>query len=173
MPSRLIGTGRYWHALGGSDRVLELFKKGQEGHIKQYNELRTKLTTLAANGAYSKEFITQSDWFHTAEGMRAFLLQGLSDPNDEQYRARSKRFAAMFMGDDPEAPNYDKQHKILRSMWTGSKGPMLRKATTYDWVGDPVPGNVPPVAQSRRPWKNARPHSLLRQDARALRRVSR
>lgn len=44
----------YWnwtllHALGGSDRVLELFKKGQEGHWKQYGELRTKLTTLAAN----------------------------------------------------------------------------------------------------------------------------
>ncbi len=142
-PDDAIETYWNWtllHALGGSDRVLELFKKGQEGHIKQYNELRTKLTTLAANGAYLKEFITQSDWFHTGEGMRAFLLQGLSDPNDEQYRQRMKRFAAMYMGDDPEAPNYDKQHKILRSMWTGSKGPMLRKATTYDWVGDPVPG---------------------------------
>ena len=66
---------------------VELYKKGQEGHWKQYNELRTKLTKLAENGAYSKEFITQSDWFHTGEGMRAFLLLGLSDPNDEIFRA--------------------------------------------------------------------------------------
>jgi hypothetical protein len=128
------------HALGGSDRVLELYKKAHEGHLKQYGELRTKLTTLGANGAFSKEFITQSDWFHTGEGLRAFLLQGLSDPNNPQYRQRMQRFAAMYMGDDPEAENYDKKLKILKSIWTGSKGPMLRKATTYDWVGDPVPG---------------------------------
>ena len=142
-PDDAIETYWNWtllHALGGSDRVLELFKKGQEGHWKQYGELRTKLTTLAANGAYSKEFITQSDWFHTGEGMRAFLLQGLSEPNNALYRERMKRFAAMYTGDDPEAPNYDKEKKILKSLWTGSKGPMLRKATTYDWVGDPVPG---------------------------------
>ncbi|MCC6536285.1 MAG: hypothetical protein IT162_01965 [Bryobacterales bacterium] len=135
----------YWnwtllHALGGSDRVLELYKRAYEGHLKQYGELRTTLTKLASNGAFRKEFITQSDWFHTGEGMRAFLLAGLADPNDPVYRARMERFAAMYTGDDPEAPNYDKQHKILRSMWTGSLGPMLRKATTYDWVGDPVPG---------------------------------
>ncbi len=142
-PDDAIETYWNWtllHALGGSDSVLELYKKGQEGHWKQYNELRTTLTKLAENGAYSKEFITQSDWFHTAEGMRAFLLMGLSAPNDELYRQRSKRFAEMFTGEDPEAPNYDPAHKVIRSMWTGSKGPMLRKATTYDWVGDPVPG---------------------------------
>lgn len=142
-PDDAIETYWNWtllHALGGSDSVLELYKKGQEGHWKQYNELRTKLTTLATNGAYSKEFITQSDWFHTGEGMRAFLLLGLSEPNNELYRERTKRFAAMYMGDDPEAPNYDKEKRILKSIWTGSKGPMLRKATTYDWVGDPVPG---------------------------------
>jgi hypothetical protein len=142
-PDDAIETYWNWtllHALGGSNRVLELFQKGQEGHLRQYGELRTTLTKLAEHGAYSKEFITQSDWFHTGEGMRAFLLQGLSTPNDGLYRARSKRFADMYTGDDPEAPNYDKTHKILKSMWTGSKGPMLRRATTYDWVGDPVPG---------------------------------
>jgi hypothetical protein len=135
----------YWnwtllHALGGSERVLELYKLGYEGHLRQYGELRTKLTELAKNGAYHREFITQSDWFHTAEGMRAVLLQGLSTPNDEVYRARMKRFADMYTGEDPDAPNYDPKRKIIRSMWTGSLGPMLRKATTYDWVGDPVPG---------------------------------
>lgn len=142
-PDDAIETYWNWtllHALGGSDSVLQLFKKAQEGHLKQYGEIRTKLTELGANGAYSKEFITQSDWFHTGEGMRAFLLQGLSDPNNELYRQRMRRFAAMYMGEDPEAPNYDAEKKVLKSIWTGSKGPMLRKATTYDWVGDPAPG---------------------------------
>jgi hypothetical protein len=142
-PDDAIETFWNWtllHALGGSDAVLDLFKRAQEGHWKQYGEIRTKLTDLAANGAYSREFITQSDWFHTAEGMRAFLLQGLSNPNNEMYRQRIQRFAAMYMGEDPDAPNYDPGNKVIRSIWNGSKGPMLRRATTYDWVGDPVPG---------------------------------
>jgi hypothetical protein len=142
-PDDAIETFWNWtlaHALGSSDKVLELYKKAQEGHWKQYGELRTKLTKLAEHGAYSKEFVTQSDWFHSGEGLRALLLLGLSDPNNEQYRQRMRRFAAMYMGEDPEAPNYDPVHKVIKSIWTGSQGPMLHKATTYDWVGDPVPG---------------------------------
>ena len=143
-PDDAIETFFNWtllHALGGSDSVLRLFKKAQEGHWRQYGELRTKLTELAANGAYYKEFITQSDWFHTGEGMRAFLLQGLSDPNNELYRERMKRFAAMYMNEDAEAANYDPVRMLIKSIWNGSKGPMLRKATVYDWVGDSVAGS--------------------------------
>jgi hypothetical protein len=41
------------------------------------------------------------------------------------------------MGTDPEAPNYDPEKKLIRSMINGSRGPLLRKATALDWVGDP------------------------------------
>jgi hypothetical protein len=143
-PDDAIETFWNWtllHALGGSDRVLEIYKHAQEGHWRQYGELRTKLTKLAENGAYYKEFITQSDWFHTGEGMRAFFFLGLSEPGNELYRPRMRRFAGMYMGEDPEAPNYDPEKKVIRSIWNGSKGPMLEKATVYDWVGDPVPGS--------------------------------
>lgn len=143
-PDDAIETFFNWtllHAMGGSDSVLALYKKALEGHYKQYGELRTSLTKLASDGAYYKEFITQSDWFHTGEGMRAFMFLGLSDPNNAVFRERMKRFARMYMGEDPEAPNYDPQNKVIRSLWTGSKGPMLNKATIYDWVGDPVPGS--------------------------------
>jgi hypothetical protein len=143
-PDDAIETFYNWtllHALGGSDSVLSHYRKGLEGHLKQYGELRTRLTELASNGAYYKEFITQSDWFHTGEGMRAFMFLGLSAPTDPVYRARMTRFAGMYMGEDPEAPNYDKERRIIKSIWNGSKGPMLRKATVYDWVGDPVPGS--------------------------------
>lgn len=142
-PDDAIETYYNWtllHALGGSDSVLDLYKKGLEGHLRQYGELRTELTEIAKNGAYRKEFITQSDWFHTGEGMRGFLMMGLADPTDPLLRTRMTRFARMYMGEDHEAPNYDKEKKIIKSIWTGSKGPMLRRATTYDWVGDPVPG---------------------------------
>ncbi|MBI4473371.1 MAG: hypothetical protein HY646_11935, partial [Acidobacteria bacterium] len=142
-PDDAIETFHNWtllHALGASDSILQLFKKALEGHLRQYAELRTTKTELANNGAYYKEFITMSDWFHTGEGMRGFMFLGLSDPLDERLRQRMRRFAGLYMNEDPEAKNYDPKHKIIRSLWTGSKGPMLRKATTYDWVGDPVPG---------------------------------
>jgi hypothetical protein len=143
-PDDAIETFFNWtllHAMGGSDSVLTNYKKALEGHYKQYGEMRTTLTKLAENGAYYKEFITQSDWFHTGEGMRAFMFLGLSDPNNEVYRERMKRFAGLYMNEDPEAPNYDPTNKLIKSIWTGSKGPMMHKATEYDWVGDPVPGS--------------------------------
>ncbi len=103
-PDDAIETFYNWtllHALGGSDSVLELYKKALEGHYKQYAELRTTLTKLAENGAHYKEFITQSDWFHTGEGMRAFMFLGLSDPNNKLFRDRMQRFAGMYMNEDP------------------------------------------------------------------------
>ncbi|MFN0102881.1 MAG: hypothetical protein ACKV2U_12410 [Bryobacteraceae bacterium] len=142
-PDDAIETFYNWtllHALGGSDTVLQSYKKALEGHLQQYKELRTVKTKIAEHGAYHKEFITQSDWFHTGEGIRGFMFQGLSDPNDPVFRARMKRFAGLYMNEDPEAPNYDPVNKVIKSIWTGSKGPMLHKATTYDWVGDAVPG---------------------------------
>jgi hypothetical protein len=142
-PDDAIETFFNWtllHALGGSDRVLPLYNKALDGHLRQYGELRTKLTELAASGAYYKEFITMSDWFHTGEGMRAFMLYGLSGPDDAKYRDRMTRFAGLYMNEDPDAPNYDPVNKVIKSIWNGSKGPMMRKATVYDWVGDPVPG---------------------------------
>ncbi|MCP5117879.1 MAG: hypothetical protein GY953_44230, partial [bacterium] len=128
------------HALGGSDSLLPMFDKAYDGHIAQYNEIRTVKTERAKNGSYFNEFITMSDWFHTGEGLRAFFLQGLSDPTNETLVTRMKRFAGLYMNEDPDAPNYDPEHKIIRSIWNGSMGPMLRKATVYDWVGDAVPG---------------------------------
>lgn len=142
-PDDAIETFYNWtllHALGGTDSVLDAYKKAYEGHLLQYGEMRTEKTKIAEHGAYHKEFITQSDWFHTGEGARGFMFLGLSDPNNQVYRARMKRFAGMYMNEDPEAPNYDPQNKVIKSLWTGSRGPMMHKATTYDWVGDPVAG---------------------------------
>jgi len=143
-PDDAIETFFNWtllHAMGGSDSLLGMYNKALDGHLRQYGELRTTLTKLAENGAYYKEFITQSDWFHTAEGMRGFFMYGLTTPNDPRYRERMRRFAGMYMNEDPEAPNYDPEKKLIRSFWNGSKGPMLHKATIYDWVGDPVAGS--------------------------------
>ena len=125
------------HALGASDDVLQMFSKGHEGLLKQYTEARTTDVPIARQGMYHKEFIVQSDWMHHGEGLQLFNRMGLSIPADATYQARARRFAGFYMAEDPEAANYDPVHKIIRSMQNGSRGPMLRKATPLDWVGDP------------------------------------
>jgi hypothetical protein len=125
------------HALGASDDILQMFVRGHEGLLKQYTEARTTEVPIAREGMYHKEFIVQSDWMHHGEGLQLFNRMGLSVPSDAVYQQRAQRFAGFYMGDDPDAPNYDAVHKIIRSMQNGSRGPMLRKATALDWVGDP------------------------------------
>ena len=125
------------HALGASDDVLQMFLKGHEGLLKQYTEAKTTDVPIARQGMYYKEFIVQSDWMHHGEGLQLFNRMGLSIPTEAKYQERARRFAGFYMAEDPEAPNYDPQHKIIRSMENGSRGPMLRKATALDWVGDP------------------------------------
>ena len=125
------------HALGASDEVLRMFSKGHEGLLRQYAEARTTDMPIARQGMYYKEFIVQSDWMHHGEGLQLFNRMGLSIPADATYQARARRFAGFYMAEDPDAPNYDPVHKIIRSMQNGSRGPMLRSATPLDWVGDP------------------------------------
>jgi hypothetical protein len=126
------------HALGGSDEVLRLYKKAYEGHLRQYTLARTRDVPFARDGMYYKEFPVTFDWLHNGEGLTVFNLQGLSDPNDDAFRKRVRRFAGFYMNEDPGAPNYDPKHKIIKSMFNGSRGPLLRKATALDWAGDPI-----------------------------------
>jgi hypothetical protein len=125
------------HSLGASDDILQMYMKGHEGMIKQYSEAKTVETPMGRDGMYVKEFAANQDWQHHGEGLQLFSRMALSSPSDSKYIERVKRFSGMYMGEDPDATNYDPQHKIIRSMLNGSKGPMLRKATALDWVGDP------------------------------------
>lgn len=126
------------HALGGHDRVLAMYKKAWEGHLRQYSAARTREVPLARDGMYYKEFPVMFDWQHNGEGLSVFNLQGLSDPDDIPFRHRVRRYAGFYMNEDPGATNYDPAHKIIRSLFNGSRGPLLRKATALDWAGDPI-----------------------------------
>lgn len=126
------------HALGASDRVLEMYKTAWEGHLRQYTLAKTVEVPFARDGMYYKEFPVMFDWVHNGEGLTVFNLQGLSDPNDGPFRQRVRRFAGFYLNEDPGAPNYDPEQRIIRSMFNGSRGPLLRKATGLDWAGDPI-----------------------------------
>src|SRR6516164_5425999 len=126
------------HALGADDSMLAMYKKAWEGHLRQYTQAKTTQVPFAKDGMYYKEFPCMFDWLHNAEGLTVFCNQGLSDPRDPRFEQRLRRYAGFYMNEDPGAPNYDPKHKIIRSMFNGSRGPLLRKATALDWAGDPI-----------------------------------
>ena len=126
------------HALGADDEIVQMYMKGNEGMLEQYPEAKTtKAVPAGVDGMYFKEFSALSDWQHHGEGLQLFNRMALSVPTDPKYLERVRRFAGFYMGEDPEAPNYDAKHNIIRSMMNGSKGPLLRKATAIEWVGEP------------------------------------
>ena len=126
------------HALGGDDNILTMYRKVWEGHLKQYTEAKTVDVPFARDGMYYKEFPVMMDWMHNGEGLRVFNLQGLSDPDNLDFQNRVRRYAGFYMNEDPGAQNFDYQHQIIRSMFNGSRGPLMRKTTGLDWAGDPI-----------------------------------
>jgi hypothetical protein len=126
------------HALGAADRVLELYKHGLEGHFRQYTEAKTTEVELGRDGMYFQEFHACFDWFHHGEAWSTIFLQGLTTPDDPALVRRMRRWTGWYTGEDEFIVNYDKAHKVIRSFFNGSRGPLLRKATALDWAGDPI-----------------------------------
>ena len=126
------------HALGGADSILTLYKKAWEGHLRQYTAARTTEVPFARDGMYYKEFPVMFDWLHHGEGLTVFNLEGCAIPRTPGSGSGSTRYAGFYLNEDPGAPNYDPKHKIIRSLFNGSRGPLLRKATALDWAGDPI-----------------------------------
>ena len=70
------------HALGASDEILQMYRTGHEGLLRQYTEARTTEVPIARGGMYHKDFVVQSDWMHHGEGLQLFNRMGLSVPED-------------------------------------------------------------------------------------------
>lgn len=126
------------HLLGGPDDVRLMVEQAWEGHLRQYTLAKTKDVPFARDGMYYKEFPVMFDWQHNGEGLRTFNLKGLCNPSAPRFEQRLRRFAGFYMNEDPGAPNYDPEHRVIRSMINGSRGPLMRKATGLDWAGDPI-----------------------------------
>jgi hypothetical protein len=124
------------YALGGPKKILDMINKAYEGHVRQYTLARTTHVPFARDGMYFKEFPVHMDWQHNGEGMTPFNVMGLADPYNPRLRDRIRRFAEFYT--DPKNGNYDPQHRIIKSMFNGSKGALMRRTTDLDWAGDPI-----------------------------------
>jgi hypothetical protein len=141
-PDDIMESVRGWplvYAMGAPESVIEAFEKVWEGHLRQFGRAKLPGVELARDGIFVKEFPPSFDWEHTGEGLQAFYWYGLGRPQDPVSRTRAQRFAGFYMNEDPAAPNYDPKNKIIKSLFNGSKGPVLRPVTPIDWDGDENP----------------------------------
>ena len=116
------------YALGGDDRLREI-------SFREWNATARQLTFDFH--ALHNEFAGHGDWFHIGEGIQYFYMLALVDPTDHETVARARRFAGLYMNEEPEAQNYDAKLKLIRSPHTGSLGPLFgdpEKAAPYGWT---------------------------------------
>ena len=101
------------YLLGGEDHLLEL-------GVRQWNAVTRQLTQM---GRVHKEYAREGRSVHQAESDIYFYLLCTADPNRPEHLERARRFAGLYMNEDPDALNYDPAHKIIRSPNNGSDGP--------------------------------------------------
>jgi hypothetical protein len=111
-----------FYALGGNENIHALSRKQWDAITWQWTEY----------GQIHREFDAYYDWMHHGEASLYLYYFGLADLSVLKDRQRAIRFAEMYMGDDPEADNYDKDKRLIRSPITGSRGPRFIQ-TAEDW----------------------------------------
>lgn len=122
-----------FYALGGPRRFLDIAKREWDAITWLYSEER-QLTDddpnhpmympQLRNEYWNLDIPFNADWFHMGEGNQMLYDFGLADPTNPSNRERARKFAAMYIGEDPDAPNWDPVHKIIRSPLHGGAGPM-------------------------------------------------
>ena len=130
-----------YYALGGSDYC------GAKSLV-QWNAITRQLAV--DYGRVTDEFVNDDDWFHNAENYIYFYALGMVDPTVRDNVTRARRFADLYTGDNADIGNYDPAARIIRSPFSGSKGPLfharwadvqynLEYGHTTLGPGDPLP----------------------------------
>jgi hypothetical protein len=111
-----------FYLLGGDDRILELSHKEYDGITAQF----ARYDSGHGHPMVVKEYEQGYDWMHQGEGYVFFYNLCLADPHNRKNAERSRRFAGLYLNEDPDAINYDADKKIILCPHNGSKGPSYR-----------------------------------------------
>ena len=111
-----------FYALGGSEDLHRRSRFLWDAVTRQFT----------GYGQVWREFDAYYDWMHHGESSIYCYYFGLADPAIHVDRARALRFARMYTGEDPQAPNWDAERRMMRSPINGSKGPRFENSWD-DW----------------------------------------
>ena len=111
-----------FYLLGGGEHIHQLARKEWNAITWQFEHF----------GTVDREFVTGFDWYHHSESYTYIYYLAMSDPHHYIDRNRAANYAAMYIGEDPEAPNWDPERRMIRSPLNGSRGPRF-VTTSVDW----------------------------------------
>ena len=145
-----------FYAMGADRKVLDLGLQQWHATTRFFSDdivsrVHPRFEPQIHNEYYNLASAGANEWYHQGEGNMAFYHFGLADPTISENVRRARRFAAMFMGEDPEAPNYDAHHKVFRSPMPTSVGPM--RHATVDNVIMWLQGGETGYGKGYRPYK--------------------
>ena len=117
-----------FYAMGAGRQVLDLGLQQWHATTRFFaddivSRVHPRFKPQIHNEYYNLATPGGSEWYHKGEANMAFYHFGLADPTISENVRRARRFAAFYMDEDPDAPNYDPQHKIFRSPMQSSIGP--------------------------------------------------
>jgi hypothetical protein len=104
-----------FYSIGGDESVYEAARKMWDAITWQWTQY----------GQIEREFDGYYDWMHHGESNLFHYFFGLTKPDSVVDRQRADRFARMYTGEDPLAPNYDPKLGIIRASQSGSRGPRM------------------------------------------------
>ena len=122
----LFSNWPLYYLLGGGDAVFEAADR-------EWDAITEQLTRL---GRVHNEYERGYDQFHQSEHYTYFYNLCLADPTNPKYRTRARRFAGLYLNEEPEAANYDPIHKLVRAPMNGSKGPNWGYFDSEPYYGD-------------------------------------
>ena len=120
-----------WPGFDGSDDPYEGFMNFTLHYIiggdpkldKRHREIWDAITwQWTQYGQIVDEFDNAYDWMHHGEALLGFYWFGLANPNVLKDRQRTKNFAALYTGENPEVDNWDATHKMIKAPINGSGG---------------------------------------------------
>ncbi|MBM3933732.1 MAG: hypothetical protein FJ319_05440 [SAR202 cluster bacterium] len=130
-----------FYGIGGSEDVLNLALDGwnattrtcddsifhRKKHDKFYHGIAHRQWTPQIHNEYfNKRTLTYAgpaEWHHQSEANMAFYGFGLADPTISENVRRARRFAGMYIGEDPKAQNWDPKYRVIKSPIPTSEGP--------------------------------------------------
>ncbi|MBM3932840.1 MAG: hypothetical protein FJ319_00800 [SAR202 cluster bacterium] len=127
------------YAMGGADDLLDIALKEWNAITRYYDDGIKHPDDQPTHPMYMAQLHNEwwnlaipynSDAFHEGEGSQFFYDFAMASPNNAEMYRRAKRFANMYIGDDPEAQNWGPKHKIIRSPMHGGSGPFLKNSFT-------------------------------------------
>jgi hypothetical protein len=116
-----------FYLMGGADHILELAQRQWDAITRQFACYDSGL----GHPMVVKEYEQGYDWMHMGEGYIYFYMLCMADPTHAENMERAKRFAGLFMNEDPQAANYDAEKKLLKCCHLGSMGPAHRNFHKY------------------------------------------